>query len=85
MVDRKNFAETWQQAEKKLKTDGIVYLVTGGGETWNTEVAVRLTSMIGQTVILAGEHPKQKGAFQYTINLKSNQQAKILLAKDDIR
>lgn len=85
MENKNNFTTRWDEAENFLKKDGLVNITTGGGETWNREVAVRLSEMVGQPVILIGEHPERKGTFQYSINLKSNQDAKILLAKEDIR
>jgi hypothetical protein len=68
-----------------LRKEGIVSLYTGGGERWSKEVATRLGNAIGQPVVFLGKHPEDSEVYQFSMNLGNNKDAKVLLAKDDIR
>lgn len=85
MADRKKFAKTWDTAYKYLAEDGFVDIRTGGGEKWNNEVAEKLSLHMDKKVVFVGTSPDETDVYRFTMQMTSNQQAKMLLAKDDIR
>jgi tRNA A37 threonylcarbamoyltransferase TsaD len=81
----KKITHDWVEAKDALLEQGWVNIGTGGGLSWNLEVAKRLSESCNKKVLFIGPSPDyndDNSIYRFSLEAKNNRQASALLESE---